>query len=126
MNPSRHFARISNVVLTGPAVTANGDVVLRADLISQATKLGWNIQKSVQATTEMLVASRADTVKAREAKERGIIVVTYAEFLAQIGPVPATGTYDGNVDWVPPPKKLFAKALAQAALLPEDTMVEFI
>lgn len=126
MSPSKQFPNIKNVVFTGPAVDAQQKLILRADLIAQATALGWNVQKSVQGTTEMLVASRFDTVKAAKAKARGLIVVTYPEFLAGIGDVPASGAMpDRNVDRLPNrPAKKAPQVVEQLALF--NNPVEFI
>jgi NAD-dependent DNA ligase len=73
--------RLLNIVFTGPAHNAKGKLVLRADLIVAARKAGFVVQSAVGASTELLVASRTDTRKARAAKARGIKMTTYPEFL---------------------------------------------
>ena len=42
-----------------------------------------NVQSSVRSDTNMVVASRLDTVKAKSAASRGLPVVTFPEFIAQ-------------------------------------------
>jgi hypothetical protein len=79
-----------NVVFTGPAFDENGQAIVRADLTYACTcKGGIVVQTGVDARTHLLVASRIDTVKAAKAADRGIVVITYPEFIA---------TYLSNVD----------------------------
>lgn len=73
------------VVLTGPAYDNNGVPVLRADLVVAMRELGMVPQSIVAPDTQLLVASRDDTTKARRAAERGIDVITYADFMAEFG-----------------------------------------
>jgi hypothetical protein len=89
-----------HVVLTGPATTRDGKAVLRGDLAALARTQGHTIQTVVNARTEILVASRADTVKARAARNTGIKVVDYPTFIASLGGyVPAQGAlFDKFVD----------------------------
>lgn len=100
----------TNVVFTGPATDANGEAVIRADLKKLAERMGYRVQNSITPATTLLVASRADTVKARGAYRRGITVTTYAQFIARLGgSVPKTGaqpdlfvdaTLDAEVDFL--------------------------
>ena len=69
-----------NVVFTGTAVDEAGVHVLRDDLQKMAARQGYYMQKAVNAGTDLLVASRTDTVKAKRAKSLGVSVVTYPEF----------------------------------------------
>lgn len=70
------------VVFTGPAVDSSGKAILRANLAAACQEVGMEVQRSVRKNTEVLVASRTDTVKARKAKERGLPVMTYPQFIA--------------------------------------------
>jgi len=73
-----------NVVFTGPAVDVLGQSIVRANLIAACNKLGTvSVQPAVKANTTLVVASRADTVKAKSAAARGVKVLTYPEFLIQ-------------------------------------------
>ena len=73
-----------NVVFTGPAIDGNGNSIIRSDL-SYACIVKGNIavQSSVRGDTDCLVASRKDTVKAKNASMRGIAVFTYPAFIAR-------------------------------------------
>jgi hypothetical protein len=73
------------VVLTGPAHDVAGNAILRADLIYACTIAGIMVEQSMSALTNMLVASRVDTVKARKAAERGLAVMDYPSFLQHFG-----------------------------------------
>ncbi len=68
---------------TGPAVDHRGNSVLRADLKARAEDFGFVVKGSVTQAVQVLVASRIDTVKARKAKDRGMIVITYPDFIQQ-------------------------------------------
>lgn len=114
-----------NVVFTGPA-TYQGMPIVRADLISYVAQNGYRVQSSVRPTTDMLVASRCETVKARAAYERGITVLTYGDFLDRLGgaPTPSGAPANAYTDaqttgvasgWVPTKGQL-----ALAALQPAD------
>ena len=71
------------VVFTGAAVDSYGRTVARDNLISACTeKGGIFVQTKVDANTNMLVASRVDTIKAKAAKAKGIPVVTYPQFIS--------------------------------------------
>jgi hypothetical protein len=72
-----------NVVFTGPAFDTNGQSIIRANLIAACQKTGLFVQPAVKATTDVLVASRKDTVKAKTDKERGLKVLTYPEFISK-------------------------------------------
>lgn len=71
-----------NVVFTGPAVNGAGSLILRDNLI-KACSAKMVVQKSVTGETNLLVASRTDTVKAKKAAARGVDVMGYPEFLAR-------------------------------------------
>ena len=71
-----------NVVFTGPAFDASGNSVVRADLIAACSVKGnLSVQKAVRPDTDVLVASRYDTTKARAARQRGLAVLDYGEFI---------------------------------------------
>lgn len=73
-----------NVVFTGPAFDSSGRSVIRADLTYACIEKGYLVvQSGIQADTDILVASRLDTVKAKHAAIRGVKVYTYPEFIAQ-------------------------------------------
>lgn len=73
-----------NVVFTGPAFDKNGNSVLRADLAYACTlKGGIAVQNAVKPDTNVLIASRKDTVKAKAADQRGVAVFTYPEFISR-------------------------------------------
>lgn len=71
----------TSVCFTGPAFDALGQSVLRADLIKSAQELGFVIHPAVRPTTQMLIASRVDTVKAKKAKAQGVEVLSYPHFI---------------------------------------------
>lgn len=71
-----------NVVFTGPAVDSAGSLILRDNLI-KACKRKMIVEKSVTQQTNLLVASRTDTVKAKKAAARGVDVMGYPEFFAR-------------------------------------------
>ena len=71
------------VVFTGPAVDSQGRSITRANLVKACEGTGTIIvQSSVRGDTDLLVASRTDTVKAKKAAASGLPVLTYPEFLA--------------------------------------------
>lgn len=70
-----------NVVLTGAAFDRTGRSILRADLIAACKEKQINVQTRVDAKTHVLVASREDTVKAKNAAKRGIGVMDYPTFI---------------------------------------------
>ena len=69
------------VVFTGPAYDANGTAILRDDLKDAVRKLGMIVHDNFSVTSNVVVASRADTAKARKALEKGVPVLTYPDFL---------------------------------------------
>jgi hypothetical protein len=70
------------VAFTGPAFDNAGHSVVRADLIAACQMTGkFAVQSSVRPDTNLLVASRTDTVKAKAAAEKGIGVLTYPQFI---------------------------------------------
>ena len=72
-----------NVVFTGPAFDTDGASIVRADLTYACIKRGGLVvQPRVDAETDMLVASRIDTVKASKAADKGLTIMTYPEFIA--------------------------------------------
>lgn len=70
------------VVFTGPAFDGQGQSILRANLAKACAAKSIVVQSSIKPTTNILVASRKDTVKAHCAAKRGLVVVTYPEFIA--------------------------------------------
>ena len=70
------------VVFTGPAFDNSGHSVVRADLIAACVSTGkFTVQSSVKADTDMVVASRTDTRKAKGAAARGLLVLSYPTFI---------------------------------------------
>ena len=73
-----------NVVFTGPAFDSDGNSIVRADLTYACIcKGGITVQDRVDGMTEALVASRSDTVKAKNAVLRGLKVMTYPQFITR-------------------------------------------
>ena len=73
-----------NIVFTGPAYDSTGKSILRADLGAACLVKGnLKLQSSVRGDTNILVASRTDTVKAQKAKDRGVAVFSYPEFIGK-------------------------------------------
>jgi hypothetical protein len=71
-----------NVVFTGPAFDNAGHAVVRADLIEACKATGkFAVQSAVKPNTDLLVASRTDTVKAKAAAAKGLEVITYPQFI---------------------------------------------
>ncbi|MCO5157911.1 MAG: hypothetical protein M9945_14375 [Aquamicrobium sp.] len=70
-----------NVVFTGPAVTSGGKIITRKELTQACTAAGLTVQSTVRRDTDFLVSSRTDTVKARNAKLRGLTVMPYESFI---------------------------------------------
>lgn len=68
-----------NIVFTG-AATFKGERVMRDDLKRMAAQRGFTVQSMVSASTDILVASRDDTRKARAAVALGVKVLTYPGF----------------------------------------------
>lgn len=70
------------VVFTGPAFDNTGHSIVREDLIAACAGTGkFQVQASVRKDTELVVASRTDTVKAKAASARGLTVLTYPQFI---------------------------------------------
>ena len=72
-----------NIVFTGPGTGLDGAPVTRAALKTAAEAKGHTVRASLTLDTEMLVASRTDTVKACKAAQRGVLVVDYPTFVAE-------------------------------------------
>lgn len=70
-----------NVVLTGPAKDGQGNAIVRADLVAALAKVGISVRSKVDLTTDYLVASRTDTVKAKTAQSLGVEVLTYPQLI---------------------------------------------
>jgi hypothetical protein len=91
-----------NVVFTGPAFNTAGASIVRADLTYACIQRGGIVvQPRVDAATDLLVASRIDTVKASKAADKGITIMTYPEFTATflLGvTIPKNGTANRYVD----------------------------
>lgn len=98
-----------NVVFTGPAFDCQGRSVSRDNLIAACSAKGSiHVQKAVRPDTNVLVASRADTVKARAAADRGIAVLEYGDFIANFlkgVPIVVGVAPHAYVDVVPKAKK---------------------
>jgi Fe-S oxidoreductase len=75
---------MTKVVFTGPAYDAADNPILRADLKKVAQKAGYTVLDHFCCGTQLLVASRLDTVKARKAAEQNIEVISYPEFLDRL------------------------------------------
>ena len=90
------------VVFTGPAFDALGNSIVRSDLTYACiAKGGITVQPRVDAFTDLLVASRIDTVKAGKAANRGIAIMTYPEFIHTFlkdAAIPANGAANRYVD----------------------------
>lgn len=69
-----------NIVFTGGA-TYKGGRVIRDELIAAVTAQGHSVQSMVSTNTDILVASRDDTRKARKAQALGVKVLTYPGFI---------------------------------------------
>jgi hypothetical protein len=91
-----------NVVFTGPAFDSNGASIVRADLTYACIQRGGIVvQPRIDAATELLVASRIDTVKASKAADKGVTIMTYPEFIATFLPdiaIPKNGAANRYVD----------------------------
>jgi hypothetical protein len=75
---------VMNIVFTGPAFDGAGFSIVRGDLIAACATSGHAVQRAVKPDTDLLVASRTDTVKAKAALLRGVEVMTYPTFLAKV------------------------------------------
>jgi hypothetical protein len=84
ITPNAKEGSSMNVVFTGPAFDSNGHSIVRSELAYACLCKGnLSVQSSVRGDTDVLVASRTDTVKAKNASLRGIAVFTYPEFIAK-------------------------------------------
>ena len=73
------------VALTGPAHDLDGRFVKRDDLIARCRRAGITARPRFTAGTDTLVASRADTAKARNAKAAGRVrIITYRELFEHL------------------------------------------
>ncbi len=72
------------VVFTGPAVGLDGKPILRDDLIKACAEAGHTVMNAVDKNVNVLVASRFDTVKAKNAAKLGIELQTYKHFLTDL------------------------------------------
>jgi hypothetical protein len=71
-----------NAVFTGPAYDGTGHAIIRDNLIAACLTTGAiTVAPRISCSTDVLVASRKDTVKAKAAAARGIPVLTYPEFI---------------------------------------------
>jgi hypothetical protein len=71
-----------NVVFTGPAIDNFGRRITRQNLVSACIEHGGLlVQLAVRDDTDIIVASRSDTVKAKAAAARGKVVMTYPQFV---------------------------------------------
>lgn len=69
------------VVFTGDGENEAGRILPRFVWKKMAEAMNVRVQGAVSPATDVLVASRTDTVKARGAVAHGIKVITYSEFL---------------------------------------------
>lgn len=75
---------MENIVFTGPAFDLNGQAILRANLVAACQMTGrFNVQSAVTSATDLLIASRTGTAKAKKAAQRGVEVMTYPEFISR-------------------------------------------
>ncbi len=71
-----------NVVFTGPAILEDGRLIPRSNLVAACKQFGAiQVQPRVRGDTDLLVASRTDTVKAKSAAASGIMVLSYQTFV---------------------------------------------
>lgn len=95
-----------NVVFTGPAFGVDGQSIIRRNLVAACEGTGViRVMQSVGTTTDLLVASRKDTSKARNALKNDLPVMTYSEFILQylVGvSIPDVGTPDKYTDAAKP------------------------
>lgn len=88
---------MTTVVFTGPAVDSFGNAVVRASLVSACEKKSICVREAIGADTDLLVASRVDTTKAKKAAARGVIVIGYPEFISRFlsdVPVVTSGVFN--------------------------------
>lgn len=89
-------AQVVRIVLTGKATDHVGNFIDRDTLTQWLTSKGHMVCGKVDHYTDVLVASRVDTVKAREAANRGITVKSYTQFLAEQGYTRTTDSLGGR------------------------------
>ena len=115
---------VLNVVFTGPASNKAGKALVRANLIAACHTTGrLAVQEDVKADTDLVVASRADTVKARAAAARGLKVVSYQAFLAEHlvnVAIPTDGAWSWFTDASSEPKRERAQPADGAVGLAEE------
>lgn len=73
---------MTKIVLTGPAITEDGEIITRSALTTALREAGHIVQASVRDDTEVLVSSRTDTVKYQQAVQRGLRTMTYMQLIA--------------------------------------------
>lgn len=109
-----------NIVFTGPATDSSNRSVLRADLIAAVQAKGFRVQNAVTAATQLLVASRTDTVKAKRVGP-GTKVTTYAAFIDLVlgGSVPKCDqpTSPNKYTDHPTPEKGFSDVFTEKDIL---------
>lgn len=72
------------VVFTGPAKLKSGTVIVREALKRATEAAGMRMGTAIKGDTAYLVASRTDTVKARNAEKSGLMVLTYDQFVKHL------------------------------------------
>lgn len=113
---AKEWNRMTRVVFTGPAVDGSGNTVVRAALAAACAQKSIEVQASVRPNTDILVASRLDTLKAKRAASTGMKVIGYPEFINQYlcgVCVPVSGRANLHTT--------FANSLAQDLLVPDFT-----
>jgi hypothetical protein len=105
---------VMRVCFTGPAIDEKGATILRADLIDACKVCNHDVHSTVRQDTEVLVASRTDTTKARAAARRGVAVIGYPEFI-RFALSGTTVQNSGRVNLYTD----FAKSIAKYLLVPE-------
>ncbi|CAA2141432.1 hypothetical protein [Hyphomicrobium sp. ghe19] len=104
------------VCFTGPAMDGNGKSINRADLIDACHEFDLIVHSSVRTDTELLVASRTDTTKAKNAAKRGVKVIGYPEFINRVlggTEIKSSGRLNLFTD--------YAKSLASELMVPDFT-----
>ena len=71
------------VVLTGRC-NVNNRFIERSEVCRRAGNVGITVQATISRSIECLVASRADTTKARRAEQMGIAVISYPDLFRMI------------------------------------------
>jgi hypothetical protein len=116
-----------NVVFTGPAFDKNCQSIFRADLTYACTvKGGITVQNRVDSSTDLIVASRIDTVKARAASiVWHLPIMSYPQFIERfLGDVEIerNGTRNKYVDAFEHVTSFASTPVAQAALELADAL----